>query len=115
MRLQARNLTPALSVAGAICDHLHDWVIGTPEGTWVSMGVASDGSYGVPENLYFSFPVTCQNNQWHIVQVGQPSSFYWPPDCLPVCDTFLSARVRSAATSVWDGRALGWLCFHLVA
>ena len=33
------------------------------------MGVASDGSYGVPENLYFSFPVTCRNNQWHIVQV----------------------------------------------
>ena len=56
MNLQARNLTPALSVAGAICDHLHDWVLGTPEGTWVSMGVASDGSYGVPENLYFSFP-----------------------------------------------------------
>ncbi|CAL5219078.1 g842 [Coccomyxa viridis] len=66
--VQARNLTPALSVAGAICDHFHDWLLGTPEGTWVSMGVASDGSYGVPENLYFSFPVTCRNNQWHIVQ-----------------------------------------------
>ena len=72
---QARNLTPALSVAGAICNHFHDWLLGTPEGTWVSMGVASDGSYGVPESLYFSFPVTCRNSQWHIVQVGYFSSW----------------------------------------
>lgn len=67
--LQARNLTPALSVAGAICDHFRDWMLGTPESTWVSMGVASDGSYGVPEELFFSFPVTCREGQWRIVQV----------------------------------------------
>lgn len=67
--MQARNLTPALSVAGAICDHLRDWVLGTPEGTWVSMGVRSDGSYGVPEGLFFSLPVTCRSGQWDCVQV----------------------------------------------
>ena len=70
--MQARNLTPALSVAGAICDHLRDWILGTPEGTWVSMGVRSDGSYGVPEGLFFSFPVTCRSGQWDCVQVTCP-------------------------------------------
>ena len=69
-RLQARNLTPALSVAGAICDHFRDWQLGTPEGSWVSMGVASDGSYGVPEGLFFSMPVTCRGGQWRIVRVS---------------------------------------------
>ena len=68
--LQARNLTPALSVAGAICDHFRDWQLGTPEGSWVSMGVASDGSYGVPQGLFFSMPVTCRGGQWHIVRVS---------------------------------------------
>ncbi|CAL8460860.1 g391 [Coccomyxa elongata] len=66
--LQARNLTPALSAAAAICDHMRDWLLGTPEGEWTSMGVVSDGSYDVPEGLIFSFPVTCQDGEWQIVQ-----------------------------------------------
>lgn len=70
MALQARNLTPALSAAAAICDHMRDWLLGTQEGDWVSMGVISDGSYNVPEALYFSFPVICQDGKWRIVQVG---------------------------------------------
>ena len=62
-------MTPALSAAGAICDHVRDWLLGSRRGDWVSMGVASDGSYGVPPGLFFSFPVTCQHGSWQIVQV----------------------------------------------
>jgi lactate/malate dehydrogenase, alpha/beta C-terminal domain len=47
--LQKRGLSSALSAASSACDHIRDWVLGTPEGTWVSMGVISDGSYGAPE------------------------------------------------------------------
>ncbi|XP_030439529.1 malate dehydrogenase 2, cytoplasmic-like [Syzygium oleosum] len=58
----------ASPIAKAACDHFRDWVLGTPEGKWVSMGVFSDGSYNVPRDLIFSFPVTCRNGEWTIVQ-----------------------------------------------
>ncbi|KAK9868614.1 hypothetical protein WJX84_005232 [Apatococcus fuscideae] len=66
--IKARNMSSALSAASSVCDHIRDWVHGTPPGHWVSMGVLSDGSYGVPEGLCYSFPVTCQNGDWSIVQ-----------------------------------------------
>ncbi|KAG7026168.1 Malate dehydrogenase, cytoplasmic, partial [Cucurbita argyrosperma subsp. argyrosperma] len=66
--IKARKFSSALSAASAACDHIRDWVLGTPEGTWVSMGVYSDGSYNVPAGLIYSFPVTCQNGEWSIVQ-----------------------------------------------
>ncbi|VVB07241.1 unnamed protein product [Arabis nemorensis] len=66
--IKARKLSSALSAASSACDHIHDWVIGTPEGTFVSMGVYSDGSYNVPSGLIYSFPVTCRNGEWSIVQ-----------------------------------------------
>ncbi|KAK8571907.1 hypothetical protein V6N13_047537 [Hibiscus sabdariffa] len=66
--IKARKLSSALSAASAACDHIHDWVLGTPEGTWVSMGVYSDGSYNVPAGVIYSFPVTCKNGEWTIVQ-----------------------------------------------
>ncbi|GFZ10740.1 lactate/malate dehydrogenase family protein [Actinidia rufa] len=66
--IKARKLSSALSAASSACDHIRDWVLGTPEGTWVSMGVYSDGSYNVPAGLIYSFPVTCCNGQWTIVQ-----------------------------------------------
>ncbi|KAJ6430214.1 hypothetical protein OIU84_021591 [Salix udensis] len=66
--IKARKLSSALSAASSACDHIRDWVLGTPEGTWVSMGVYSDGSYNVPAGLIYSFPVTCQNGEWKIVQ-----------------------------------------------
>ncbi|KAL8140040.1 hypothetical protein V2J09_006061 [Rumex salicifolius] len=66
--IKARNLSSALSAASAACDHIRDWVLGTPEGTWVSMGVYSDGSYNVPAGVIYSFPVTCKNGEWTIVQ-----------------------------------------------
>ncbi|XP_048131149.1 malate dehydrogenase-like [Rhodamnia argentea] len=55
-------------IAKAACDHIREWVLGTPEGRWVSMGVFSDGSYNVPAGLIYSFPVTCRNGEWTIVQ-----------------------------------------------
>ncbi|KAE8734972.1 malate dehydrogenase [Hibiscus syriacus] len=66
--IKARKFSSALSAASAACDHIRDWVLGTPEGTWVSMGVYSDGSYNVPAGVIYSFPVTCKNGEWTIVQ-----------------------------------------------
>nr|GMD62103.1 malate dehydrogenase, cytoplasmic-like isoform X1 [Ipomoea batatas] len=66
--IKARKQSSALSAASAICDHIRDWVLGTPKGTWVSMGVYSDGSYGIPPGLMYSFPVTCKNGEWSIVE-----------------------------------------------
>ncbi|XP_021614109.1 malate dehydrogenase isoform X1 [Manihot esculenta] len=96
--IKARKLSSALSAASAACDHIRDWVLGTPkvdsvilnlqtksifsfffnalfplyprsnQGTWVSMGVYSDGSYGIEPGLIYSFPVTCQKGEWSIVQ-----------------------------------------------
>ncbi|CAA0806029.1 Lactate/malate dehydrogenase family protein, partial [Striga hermonthica] len=66
--LKARKTSSALSAASSACDHIHDWVLGTPKGTWVSMGVCSDGSYGIPHGLVYSFPVTCDKGEWSIVQ-----------------------------------------------
>nr|ADK47516.1 cytosolic malate dehydrogenase [Camellia sinensis] len=66
--IKARKLSSALSAASSACDHIRDWVLGTPEGTWVSMGVYFDGSYNVPAGLIYSFPVTCCNGVWTIVQ-----------------------------------------------
>jgi malate dehydrogenase len=66
--IEARGLSSAASAANAAISHVHDWVLGTPPGDWVSMGVASDGSYGVPEGIICSFPVTCSDGEWEIVQ-----------------------------------------------
>ena len=57
----------ACSRAAAI-DHVHDWMLGTPSGNWVSMGVPSDGSYGIPEGIVYSYPVTCKSGEYSIVQ-----------------------------------------------
>jgi len=67
--IQARKLSSAMSAAKAICDHVHDWWFGTEEGKWVSMGVVSDGSYGIEEGLVYSFPVTIdKKHDYKIVQ-----------------------------------------------
>jgi malate dehydrogenase len=65
--IEARGLSSAASAANAAIDHVHDWVLGTPARDWVSMAVCSDGSYGVPEGLISSFPVTCADGAWSIV------------------------------------------------
>jgi malate dehydrogenase len=65
---EARGASSAASAANAAIDHIHDWVLGTPEGDWVSMAVPSDGSYGVPEGIISSFPVRTANGEYEIVQ-----------------------------------------------
>jgi malate/lactate dehydrogenase len=67
--IAARGLSSAMSAAKAACDHMRDWWQGT-SGRWVSMGVHSDGSYGTPEGVMYSFPCTCENKKWTIVQVS---------------------------------------------
>lgn len=64
--IEARGASSAASAANAAIDHMRDWVSGTSD--WVSMGVPSDGSYGVPEGLISGFPCTCSNGEWSIVQ-----------------------------------------------
>ena len=66
--IEARGASSAASAAAAAVDHVHDWVLGTPDGDWVSMAVPSDGSYGVAEGLISSFPVVCKNGAYEIVQ-----------------------------------------------
>ena len=66
--IKARGSSSAASAANAALGHIRSWVLGTPEGDWVSMAVPSDGSYGVPEGLISSFPCTCENGEYSIVQ-----------------------------------------------
>jgi malate dehydrogenase len=66
--IEARGSSSAASAASAAIDHVHDWVLGTREGDWVSMAIVSDGSYGVPEGLISSFPVTTAGGEYQIVQ-----------------------------------------------
>jgi malate dehydrogenase len=66
--IEARGASSAASAANAAIDHVHDWMLGTPEGDWVSMAVPSDGSYGVESGLISSFPCRCSDGSWEIVQ-----------------------------------------------
>ena len=66
--IDARGSSSAASAASATIDAAHDWLLGTPKDDWVSMAVLSDGSYGVPEGLISSFPVTTKDGNWSIVQ-----------------------------------------------
>lgn len=66
--IEARGASSAASAANAALEHMRDWVLGTPAGDWTSMGIPSDGSYGIEEGLVYSFPVTTNNGQYEIVQ-----------------------------------------------
>jgi malate dehydrogenase len=66
--IEARGASSAASAANAAIDHVHDWVLGTPEGDWVSMGVPADGSYGVEEGIISGYPCTCAGGEWTIVE-----------------------------------------------
>jgi malate dehydrogenase len=66
--IEARGLSSAASAANAAIDHIRDWVNGTPQGDWVSMGLPSDGSYGIPEGVIYGYPATCSNGRYQIVQ-----------------------------------------------
>jgi malate dehydrogenase len=66
--IKARGSSSAASAASAAIDHMRDWALGTPEGDWVSMAVPSDGSYGIPEGVIYSYPVTCKDGMYAVVQ-----------------------------------------------
>jgi malate dehydrogenase len=78
--IAARKMSSAVSAAKAAADHMHDIWHGTPPGQFVSMGVISDGSYGAPNDVIFSFPVTIENKEWKIVQVSDFCILY--PYCI---------------------------------
>ncbi|MST32533.1 malate dehydrogenase [Acidimicrobiaceae bacterium USS-CC1] len=90
--IEARGASSAASAASAAIDHVHDWVLGTGDGGWVSMAVPSDGSYGVPEGLISSFPVTCAGGQWSIVQGLE-------------IDEFSRGRIDASAAELGEERA----------
>ncbi len=66
--IEARGLSSAASAANAAIDHVRDWSLGTRDGDWVSMGVPSDGSYGIAEGVLYGYPVTCKGGRYEIVK-----------------------------------------------
>jgi malate dehydrogenase len=89
--IKARGTSSAASAAAAAIDHIHDWALGTAAGDWASMAVPSDGSYGIPEGVIYSYPVTCQNGQYRIVQG------------LPI-DDFSRSRLQATYDELCDER-----------
>jgi malate dehydrogenase len=73
--IEARGLSSAASAANAAIDHVHDWSLGTRDGDWVSMGIPSDGSYGIPEGVLYGYPVTCKGGKYEIVKGIEVSDF----------------------------------------
>ncbi|MEL0081758.1 MAG: malate dehydrogenase [Gammaproteobacteria bacterium] len=73
--IDARGASSAASAASAAIDHMRDWTYGTAEGDWVSMAIPSDGSYGIPEGIIYSFPVTIKDGRYSIVQGLEISDF----------------------------------------
>jgi malate dehydrogenase len=73
--IDARGLSSAASAANAAMNHVRDWIFGTPQGDWVSMGIASDGSYDIPEGVIYGYPVTCRDGRHEIVKGIELSDF----------------------------------------
>jgi malate dehydrogenase len=73
--IEARGLSSAASAANAAIEHVSDWIRGTRAGDWVSMGMPSDGSYGIPEGVIYGYPATCKNGQYKIVKGLDVSDF----------------------------------------
>ena len=73
--IEARGASSAASAANAAVDHMRSWALGTAQDDWVSMGVYSDGSYGIPEGLIYSFPCRCAEGDWQIVQGVEVGDF----------------------------------------
>ena len=73
--IEARGLSSAASAANAAIDHMRDWVYGTRDGDWVSMGIPADGSYGIPEGVIYGYPVTCKGGRYEIVEGIDVSDF----------------------------------------
>ncbi|MEK9919276.1 MAG: malate dehydrogenase [Halieaceae bacterium] len=89
--ITARGASSAASAANAAVDHMRSWALGTPSDDWVSMGVISDGSYGIEPGLIYSFPCRCKDGQWEIVQD------------LPIAE-FSRERMDATATELTEER-----------
>jgi malate dehydrogenase len=89
--IEARGASSAASAANAAIDHVRSWALGTADGDWVSMAVPSDGSYGVPEGIISSFPCTCADGEWSIVQGLE-------------IDDFSRARIDASAAELVEER-----------
>jgi malate dehydrogenase len=89
--IEARGASSAASAASAACDHVRTWALGTDDGDWVSMAIPSDGSYGVPEGLISSFPVTCVAGKYDVVNGLE-------------IDDFSRARIDASAAELADER-----------
>lgn len=73
--IEARGFSSAASAANAAVEHMRSWMLGTPAGDWTTMGIPSDGSYGIPEGVVYGYPVTCANGSYQIVQGLDISDF----------------------------------------
>jgi malate dehydrogenase len=73
--IKARGASSAASAGSAAIDHMRSWALGTEEGDWVSMGIPSDGSYGIEEGIMYSYPCTCKDGKYEIVQGLEISDF----------------------------------------
>ena len=73
--IKARGASSAASAANAAVDHMRSWALGSDDGDWVSMGIYSDGSYGIQEGLIYSYPCVCKNGDWEIVQGLEVNDF----------------------------------------
>jgi malate dehydrogenase len=73
--IEARGASSAASAANAAIDHVHDWVLGTPDGDWVSMGVPTDGSYGVDQGIVAGLPCSCSGGEWSVVEGLEVTDF----------------------------------------
>ena len=73
--IKARGASSAASAANAAVDHMRSWALGSGDGDWVSMGIYSDGSYGIQEGLIYSYPCVCKNGDWEIVQGLEVNDF----------------------------------------
>jgi malate dehydrogenase len=89
--IEARGLSSAASAANAAIDHMRDWALGT-QGKWVTMGIPSDGQYGIPQDTMFGFPVTCEGGQYKVV------------DGLPI-DDFSQACINKTLKELEDEKA----------
>jgi malate dehydrogenase len=89
--IEARGASSAASAANAAIDHVHDWVLGTPDGDWVSMAIPSDGTYGIEEGIFCGYPCTCSGGKYTVVEGLE-------------LDEFSRARIDATVTELADER-----------
>jgi malate dehydrogenase len=100
--IAARGLSSAASAANAAIDHMRDWALGT-NGKWVTMGIPSQGWYGIPKDVMFGFPVTCENGEYKIVEGLEIDAF--SQECINKTLAELEGE-RTASSTCCDARAL---------